>query len=84
MIFFLAIKKLNIKLSITCAGLLIYRVSEFKYLDIIIDELLSWKKHINSHFHPGRMQVVSFDVVDHPPEIFRVSLFDRLDRNIFF
>ena len=68
--FFSAIKKLNSKLSLTCVGLLIYRVSEFKYLGIIIDELLSWKEHIYSHLHPGRMQVVSFDIVDYHPRIF--------------
>ena len=45
---FSTIKKVNTELSLTADGYLIYRVSKFKYLGVIIDELLSWKEHVNS------------------------------------
>ena len=44
---FSIIKKVNTELYLTDDEYLIDRVSKFKYLGIIIDELLSWKEQTN-------------------------------------
>ena len=44
---FSTIKKVSTELSLTADGHLIYRVSKFKYLGVIIDELLSWNEQLN-------------------------------------